>query len=194
MLTSPLREINKLTDELLVKMRSDNTERVLRRYASDAVGSAVLVRKYIGADSIQMKAYKADIDPKNSEYRSWKHTGNSGAEGFLIYLAVILSVMNYSRNNHGAFKNNTGVLIFDNPFGEISTKDALVPMFEMAKRANVQLICFSDITKCDITSCFSNIVKASVKSSKFSSMSLISVENQETINTAFYKSEQLELF
>ena len=187
-------EINKLTDELLVKMRSDNTERVLRRYASDAVGSAVLVRKYIGADSIQMKAYKADIDPKNSEYRSWKHTGNSGAEGFLIYLAVILSVMNYTRNNHGAFKNNTGVLILDNPFGEISTKDALVPMFEMAKRANVQLICFSDITKCDITSCFSNIVKASVKSSRFSSMSLISVENQETIDTAFYKSEQLALF
>ena len=187
-------EINKWTDEMLAKMKSDNTEATLRRYVSAAVSSAVLVRKYIGADSIQMKAYKADIDPRNSEYRSWKHTGNSGAEGFLIYLAVILSVMNYSRNNNGVFKNNTGVLILDNPFGEISTKDALVPMFEMAKRANVQLICFSDITKCDITSCFSNIVKASVKSSKFSSMSLISVENQEAINTAFYKSEQLALF
>ena len=187
-------EINKWTDELLAKMKSDNTGSTLRKYVSGMVSSAVLVRKYIGADSIQMQAYKADIDPRNSEYRSWKHTGNSGAEGFLIYLAVILSVMNYSRNNKGVFKNNTGVLILDNPFGEISTKDALVPMFEMAKRANVQLICFSDITKCDITSCFSNIVKASVKSSKFSSMSLISVENQETINTAFYKSEQLALF
>ena len=70
------------------------------------------------------------------------------------------------------------MLILDNTFGEISTKDALVPMFEMAKRANVQLICFSDITKCDITSCFSNIVKASVKSSRFSSWAYIIIDEE----------------
>ena len=98
--------------------------------------------------------------PQNAGYRSWERTqiNNSGAEKFVIYFAVILSLMNYTRGDFGTIRNKDlrSTLILDNPFGATSSKHILVPMFAIAKHFRVQMICLSDINKSDVN-CFNYV-------------------------------------
>lgn len=72
-----------------------------------------------------MDAYKIDQNPQNAGYRSWEQTqiNNSGAEKFVIYFAVILSLMNYTRGDFGTIRDKDlrSTLILDNPFGATVT-------------------------------------------------------------------------
>lgn len=54
-------------------------------------------------------------------------------------------------------KEEGKVLIMDNPFGKTSSKHLLIPMMEIAKKYNTQLICLSDIGKSDIYDRFDRI-------------------------------------
>lgn len=89
------------------------------------VGSRNLLRKYIGKESIRVDAYKIDQNSQNAGYRSWEQTqiNNSGAEKFVIYFAVILSLMNYTRGDFGTIRDKDlrSTLILDNPFGATVT-------------------------------------------------------------------------
>lgn len=81
------------------------------------------------------------------------------------------------------------MLILDNPFGPISSPHVLQPMFDMAEKLKVQLICFSNITKTDITSRFKVVIKAIVKQIAASNSELLTHEGNERIEHGYYRRE-----
>lgn len=191
-------EIDKGTKELVARMSDDAiTEVDIKKMAEKIVGSRNLLRKYIGKESIRVDAYKIDQNPQNAGYRSWEQTqiNNSGAEKFVVYFAVILSLMNYTRGDFGSIRDKDlrSALILDNPFGATSSKHILVPMFAIAKHFRVQMICLSDINKSDVINCFDIVIKAIVKKRPMSNNELLTHEGNESIEHGFYRSEQLSL-
>lgn len=197
--TSIANEIEKGAEEIASKFAEDSyLDSEVRKIASRIVGSKSLLRKYIGVENIVLNAYKIDRNPENSGYRDWGQTqvNNSGAEKFVVYFAVILALMAYAREEQGDFdgKNNRSVLILDNPFGPISSKHVLEPMFEIAKNYKVQMICLSDISKSDIISCFNLVIRAIVKQFTFSNKEQLTHEGNESIEHGFYRSEQMSLW
>lgn len=191
-------EIDKGTKELVAKMSDETaTEIDIKKRAGEIVGSRNLLRKYIGKEAIRVDAYKIDQNPQNAGYRSWEQTqvNNSGAEKFVIYFAVILSLMNYTRGDLGSIhdKDLRSALILDNPFGATSSKHILVPMFAIAKHFRVQMVCLSDINKSDGINCFNVVIKAIVKKRSMSDNELLTHEGNEFIEHGFYRSEQLSL-
>ena len=192
-------EIDKGTKELVEKLiDQSSTEADREKIAKRIVGSKNLLRKYIGKDSIQVNAYKIDQNPQNAGYRSWEQTqvNNSGAEKFVVYFAVILSLMNYTRGDVGDIRDKDlrSALILDNPFGATSSKHILLPMFAIAKHFRVQLICLSDINKSDVVNCFDIVIKAIVKKQLMSNNELLTHDGNEVIEHGYYRSEQISLF
>ncbi|MCR5295663.1 MAG: hypothetical protein K6E30_10940 [Lachnospiraceae bacterium] len=192
-------EIDRGTEEIIALMADEaHSEAEVGKLAALTVGSRRLLRRYIGAENILLRAYKIDRTPENSGYRTWEQTqvNNSGAEKFVVYFAVILAVMAYARESFGDFggKTERGVLVLDNPFGPISSRHVLEPMFEISRNYNVQMICLSDISKSDIVSCFDLVIRAIVKRFALSSKEQLTHEGNETIEHGFYRAEQLDLF
>ena len=192
-------EIEKGATEIAAKILDDSyAESEIRKTAGRIVGSKRLLRKYINQDNIVLKAYKIDRTPDNSGYRTWEQTqvNNSGAEKFVVYFAVILALMAYARDEQDELggKNNQSVLILDNPFGPISSKHVLEPMFEISRNYKVQMICLSDISKSDIVSCFDLVIRAIVKQLSFGSKEQLTHEGNESIEHGFYRSEQINLW
>ena len=191
-------EIDKGTKELVARMSDEAvTEVDVKKMAEKIVGSRNLLRKYIGKEAIRVDAYKIDQNPQNAGYRSREQTqiNNSGAEKFVVYFAVILSLMNYTRGDFGTIRDKDlrSALILDNPFGATSSKHILVPMFAIAKHFRVQMICLSDINKSDVINCFDIVIKAIVKKRPMSNNELLTHEGNESIEHGFYRSEQLSL-
>lgn len=191
-------EIDKGTQELVAKMSDGTvTDIDIKKTAERIIGSKNLLRKYIGKETIRVDAYKIDQNPQNASYRSWEQTqvNNSGAEKFVVYFAVILSLMNYTRGDFGSIRDKDlrSVLILDNPFGATSSRHILVPMFAIAKHFRVQMICLSDINKSDVINCFDVVIKAIVKKRPMSNNELLTHEENESIEHGFYRSEQLSL-
>ncbi len=189
-------ELDKGTQEIVEKLaEADTAESEINRIASRTVGSKRLLRKYIGSENILLKAYKIDRNPENSGYRTWEQTqvNNSGAEKFVVYFAVILALMAYTRDSLDANgdKYNRSVLILDNPFGPISSKHVLMPMFEISKKYGVQMICLSDISKSDIVTCFDIVIRSVVRQFALSGREQLTHDGNEAIEHGFYRSEQI---
>lgn len=190
-------EIDKGTEEIAAKMAEDAyAESDIRKTALRTVGSRRLLRRYINAENIVMKAYKIDSNPDHSGYRTWNDTqvNNSGAEKFVVYFAVILALMAFTRDDgDGMGGKNKSVLVLDNPFGPISSRHVLEPVFEISRNYNVQMICLSDISKSDIVSCFELVIRAVVKRFALSSKEQLTHEGNEIIEHGFYRAEQMDL-
>lgn len=191
-------EIDQGTRELAEKLADDSvTDADRKRSAEKIVGSRNLLRKFLGKEFIQVKAYKIDQNPENSGYRKWKDTqiNNSGAEKFVVYFAVILSLINYTRGSVGGIQDKElrSVLILDNPFGATSSRHILQPMFAIAKHFRVQMICLSDINKTDVINCFDIVIKAIVKKRPMSNREILTHEGNEQMEHGFYRAEQMSL-
>lgn len=174
----------------------------LRKEASKFVNSGQLLRIAIQKNNLTIKTYKIDKNPDNAKYRTWEESlkNNSGAEKFIVYLSIILSIMNYSKSMSTGIRNNSAysLLILDNPFGSTTSSHILSPMFELAKHFKVQLICLTHITQSDVVKRFDYVIKAFVKKMAMSSKELLKHESSdkiETMNHGFYSvSEQMTLF
>ncbi len=190
-------EIERSAQEIIHRLeRGEMTEAELKQKAEETVSSRHLLRKYIRKESIELQAYKVDANCSHAEYRRWKEIPrtNSGAEKFLVYFAVIVLLMDYSGSDAGVRTHqNTDVLILDNPFAVITSAHVLKPMFRMADQFHIQLICLSDITKCDITNCFDLHIKAAVRQSTLSEIGILSHEGNEQIEHGFYRAAQYSL-
>ena len=171
---------------------------ILKR-AKKIVSSQRLLLRYIRQDSIQVKVYKIDMNAENSGYKRWEDTltQSSGAEKFVVFFAVVLTLMNYTRSSAGLVsKNSKSVLVLDNPFGKITSAHLLKPMFDIAKHFNVQLICLSDINKSDVINCFDCVIKLVIKSQSLSNIEIMTHEGNERIEHGYYKvmNGQMSLF
>ncbi|MBQ7502575.1 hypothetical protein IJT93_07660 [bacterium] len=161
-----------------------------------------LLRTYIVKKSVSLQAFKFEANLKNAVYRDWSavQTNNSGAEKFLVYFAIVLSLMRYSRqaqySESISSSKKYGALILDNPFGAVSSGHVLKPMFDMARYFKVQLICLSDITKSDVVTNFDKVIKAVVKNLPSSSMEKLALYAEgeaglEELEHGYYQKELL---
>ncbi len=189
------REVNEIRDMLI----KGAEEREILKRANKIVSSERLLHKYIKKDSIAVKVYKIDMTSENSGYKRWEEalTENSGAEKFVVFFAVVLTLMNYTRAEAGVVnKRAKSVLVLDNPFGKITSAHLLKPMFDIARHFNVQLICLSDINKSDVTNCFECVIKLVIKSQSLSNFEIMTHAGNEMIEHGFYKvmNGQMSLF
>ncbi len=182
--------------------REFSSEEQMRKEASKIVSSGRLLRIAIQKNNLIVKAYKIDQNPDNAKYRTWEESlkNNSGAEKFIVYLSIILSIMNYSKFMSAGIQNNSAysLLILDNPFGSTTSPHILSPMFSLAKYFKVQMICLTHITQNDVVKCFDYVIKAFVRKMAMSSKELLqhkSNDETEVVNHGFYSvSEQMSLF
>ena len=190
-------EIDRTAQEIIARLeQGEQTEAELKQKAEEAVSSRHLLRKYIRKENIELQAYKVDANRGHAEYRRWKDIPrtNSGAEKFLVYFAIVVLLMDYSGNEASIQSaEHTNVLILDNPFAVITSAHVLSPMFRMAEQFRIQLICLSDITKCDITNCFDLHIKAAVRQNILSDVNILSHEGNEKLEHGFYRAKQMEL-
>lgn len=192
-------EIEHGANEIKVLIKNDADIKQIQKRAKLIVSSERMLHKYISQETIPVKVYKIDINSENSTYKRWEDTltQNSGAEKFVVFFAVVLVLMNYTRSTSGMIdKNAKSVLILDNPFGKITSAHLLRPMFDIAKHFNVQLICLSDINKSDVINCFDNVIKLVIKEQNLSNRAIMTHEGNERIEHGYYKimNGQMSLF
>ena len=196
---SVMNEIEQGANELRELLKSGSEDKQILKRAKAIVSSERLLHKYIRKESVSVKVYKIDINSANSSYKRWEDTPtqSSGAEKFVAFFAVVLTLMNYTRASAGFINRDAkSVLILDNPFGSITSAHLLKPMFDIAKRFNVQLICLSDINKSDVISCFDCVIKLKIKMQALSNYEIMTHEGNELIEHGYYKimNGQLNLF
>ena len=192
-------EIELGSNEVRDMIREGIEEKTILKRAKSIVSSERLLHKYIRQESISIKVYKIDMNSANSVYKRWEDTliHCSGAEKFVVFFSVVLTLINYSRSAAGLINRNAkSVLVLDNPFGKITSAHLLRPMFDIAKHFNVQLICLSDINKSDVVSCFDCIIKLAIKTQSLSNFEILTHEGNERIEHGYYKimNRQLSFF
>ena len=192
-------EIEKGANEIKELLRGGADEKQIHKRARTIVSSERLLHKYIRQESIRVRVYKIDMNSANSVYKGWEEnlTQSSGAEKFVVFFSVVLTLMNYTRSSAGLIsKNAKSVLILDNPFGKITSAHLLKPMFDIARHFNVQLICLSDINKSDVVGCFDCVIKLVIKTQSLSNFEIMTHEGNERIEHGYYKimNGQMSLF
>lgn len=192
-------EIEKGANEIKEMLANNFEEKQIQKRAKSIVGSERLLHKYIIRETVPVKVYKIDLNIANSSYKRWEDTltQSSGAEKFVVFFSVVLTLMNYTRSTSGIVRKEAkSVLILDNPFGKITSSHLLKPMFDIAKHFNVQLICLSDINKSDVTSCFECVIKLVIKQQALSNFEIMTHEGNERIEHGYYKimNGQMSLF
>lgn len=192
-------EMEKGANEIKEMLANNSEEKQIQKRAKNIVSSERLLHRYIIKETVPVKVYKIDLNSANSSYKRWEDTltQSSGAEKFVIFFSVVLTLMNYTRSVSGVLsKENRSVLILDNPFGKITSAHLLKPMFDIAKHFNVQLICLSDINKSDVISCFDCVIKLVIKQQSLSSFEIMTHEGNERIEHGYYKimNGQMSLF
>ena len=81
-------------------------------------------------------------------------------EGFLSAFVILSSLLYYMRRDDTdifADKNEGKVLIMDNPFAQTNASHLLIPLMDMAKKSNTQLICLTGLGGESIYNRFDNI-------------------------------------
>lgn len=151
-----------------------------------------LLNCYIGQSDIPVDVYKIGNSQQTSSYRKWEKAlkANSGGEKFVVFFALILSMMNYTRGVTESLKDSSAVIILDNPFGPISSSHLLTPMFAIAEKFRIQLICFTHLATADIVKCFNNKYTLKLKARPLSNIETLEAEPQQ-LEHAFYRAEQI---
>ncbi|MFA6942162.1 MAG: hypothetical protein WCQ54_14495, partial [Clostridiaceae bacterium] len=130
---------------------------------SDDIGSSELLSKLIGNIS-RIKVYIKKIEKTGLIKKSWSDalSQNSGGERFVTMFILLSSLMSYMRRRETDIDNReeSKILIMDNPFAKTNAQHLLEPMFKIAEKYNIQLICFSGIGGSAVYSKFDKIYVA----------------------------------
>ena len=113
----------------------------------------------IGISNIQIRLYK--IEEQREYPITWAEVArNSGGEGFLSAFVILSSLLYYMRKDDTdifAEGNEGKVLVMDNPFAQTNASHLLIPLMDMAKKTNTQLICLTGLGGESIYNRFDNI-------------------------------------
>ena len=174
-----------------------------QEYFGTQMNTRVLYDTVVGLVNVQIRLYKIE---KQREYPiTWAEVAkNSGGEGFLSTFVILSGLLHYMRkddNDIFAERNESKVLLMDNPFGLTYSEHLLKPLMEMAKKNHTQLICLSGLGGDSIYGRFDNIyilnlVTASLKNgTQFLRTEHYRGTDPETIIASqFEVMEQLTLF
>ena len=86
-------------------------------------------------------------------------------------------------------KEESKVLIMDNPFGAITSGHLLKPLFEIANKYNTQLICLSDIKQGSVINSFNLVYMIKIRQNM---MKEDFIELEPIIKTELEMDEKLE--
>lgn len=131
-----------------------------------------LYDEVVGFCNVKVKLYK--IEAQRELAISWREVArNSGGEGFLSAFVILSSLLYYMRRDETdifADRNEGKVLIMDNPFAQTNAAHLLMPMMDMAKKNNTQLISLTGLGGDSIYNCYDNIYVLNLVASKLSSV------------------------
>ncbi|MCR5625582.1 MAG: hypothetical protein K6G11_10195 [Lachnospiraceae bacterium] len=192
--------LENLTDEV-IKIYKNNSNP--DEYIGTKLTSFELFDSVVGLSNVEIKTLKIE---ENKEYNiTWAEASKlSGGEGFVTCFSVISSLLHYMRMDESdifADTNEKMVLIMDNPFGATYSEHLLIPMVEMSKKNNIQLICLSGLGGTEIYSRFDNIyilklVEAGLKNNRSYIVSehYKGAEPSEMVTVRFNVENQIRLF
>lgn len=220
-------EYDKMTDETEARKKMDfyieeclqsltrlikgsEEESRLRREIEKYMSSKELLNVISSLEKCRVKAYKVDLNEKNRGMMVWEDiiVKNSGGEKFIAYFSLLVALISYSRKQVKGYdefmrREESKVLIMDNPFGPITSVHLLKPMFDIAQKYNTQLICLSDIKQEAVLNCFDLIymikIRQNMMQEDFIELEPIMQremkqdEKLETVNL-YSKIEQVSLF
>lgn len=180
-------------------MKEDKKTDEIRKKISKYMSTRELLNVLSDLGKMVIKAYKFDINEKNSKYKTWEQVmkENSGGERFVSFFAVLIALMSYTRTSMkyaDDYERNkdTKVLIMDNPFGPISSEHLLKPLFNIAKKYNTQLICLTDLKQNSIMNCFNLIYMIKIRQNVLGTSEYVQLERQIKNDDEFEKDERLE--
>ena len=165
------------------------------------VKSAELLSKLIGnINRIRVDIKK--IEKTGLIRKSWKEalSQNSGGEKFVSMFILLSSLMSYMRKRETDIDNREDkkILIMDNPFAKTNAEHLLEPMFQIAEKYNIQLLCFSGIGGSSVYNRFDKIYVAKVVEDKFRNKENVSFKagTEETLELTDFtiSREQVSLF
>ena len=131
--------------------------------AQEYFGSRITTRNLydtaLGLGNVQIHLFKIE---EHREYPiTWGEVSrNSGGEGFLSAFVILSSLLDYMRKDESdifAEKNEGKVLVMDNPFAQTNASHLLIPLMDMAKKTNTQMICLTGLGGESIYNRFDNI-------------------------------------
>ncbi len=148
--------MDELTNLALKRLhQNENIEELI----GNRITTKELYDTIIGIHSIQIKLFK--IEEQGERKITWSEVcRNSGGEGFLSAFVILTSLLSYMRREETDLflrKEEGKVLLMDNPFAQTNAAHLLIPLMELAKKSNTQLICLSGLGGESIYNCFDNI-------------------------------------
>ena len=151
-------------------IKGNEEENRLRREIEKYMSTKELLNIVSSLENCRIKAYKVDLNEKNRGMMVWEDiiVKNSGGEKFIAYFSLLIALISYSRKQikgYDEFKRReeSKVLIMDNPFGPITSGHLLKPMFDIAQKYNTQLICLSDIKQGSVFNSFDLIYMIKIR-------------------------------
>ena len=158
--------LNNLTKLIKEGDESNKVSREVAKYMS----TKELLNIISSLENCKIKAYKVDLNEKNRRMMLWEDiiVKNSGGEKFVAYFSLLVALISYSRKQIKGYQNfqrkeESKVLIMDNPFGPITSGHLLKPMFDIARKYNTQLICLSDIKQGSVLNSFDLIYMIKIR-------------------------------
>jgi len=157
------------------------------------INSEQLLAQLVGGlNVIKVKIYK--IEKNGISLKDWEHINhkNSGGEKFVSVFIVFTALLSYVRKKPGDIQNHREgmIVIMDNPFAKTNAEHLLVPMFAIAEKYNVQLICFSGIGGSSVLNRFDVLYIAKAIKEKYSINEKLTFTN---LNDESGDVEELEL-
>jgi hypothetical protein len=178
-----------------IKDKEDESK--IKKSIVKLVSTKELLNVVSNLESYKVRAYKVDINESNRRMMSWEEiiVKNSGGEKFVAYFSLLVALISYSRKNASNSdifkkKEESKVLIMDNPFGPITSGHLLKPMFDIAKKYDTQLICLSDIKESAVLNSFNLVYMIKIREN---TMKQEYLEVQENNYGGFKVSEKLEM-
>ena len=153
--------IQECLESLKKSIKESEDENKVRRDLEKYISTKELLNVISSLEHCVVKAYKVDLNERNRKMMSWEEViiKNSGGEKFVAYFSLLVALISYSRKHLRGMdifkkKEESKVLIMDNPFGPITSGHLLKPMFDIAEKYNTQLICLSDIKQGSVVNSF----------------------------------------
>ncbi|AZN40409.1 hypothetical protein [Paenibacillus albus] len=141
-------EIRTYLDEVIevLKTKSEGEER--RRYTKESLSTRNLVNKIAPLNGCSITVFKPRkegiVASKGEDYQLWDVVHKwSGGEKYAVYMTMFMIIVNHVRKQAEGRFNVHKTIVADNPFGKASSGHILKPIFEIAKKNRVKLICFT---------------------------------------------------
>ena len=162
--------VEECLQSIIKLIKGNEDESRLSREIEKHMATKELINIISSLEKCRIRAYKVDLNENNRRMMPWEDiiVKNSGGEKFVAYFSLLVALISYSRKQVKGYdsfrkREESKVLIMDNPFGPITSGHLLKPMFDIAKKYNTQLICLSDIKQGSVLNSFDLIYMVKIR-------------------------------